>query len=243
MTASSKQPPRTSPHSRFIPREEIGDVSTWHFSAMDDGAAPPVKKPEPEPEPEATPDLLVEQLLREHREKAHAEGFAQGHEAGGQEVHEAFAVAQRKYAEETAVRMAQLLHNMREHLQKSEEQIARQILDLSVELARQVLRQELRANPLHLRPVITEALAQLVEDGLPTVVRLNPAELAQMKGALLENLGANAPELVADASISPGGCLIESGSMAVDATIEKRWLRAIGNLGLNADWNPENADV
>jgi flagellar assembly protein FliH len=37
--------------------------------------------------------------------------------------------------------------------------------------------------------------------------------------------------------------VIESATMAVDATIEKRWARAVGNLGLNTNWNPENADV
>ena len=64
-----------------------------------------------------------------------------------------------------------------------------------------------------------------------------------MKGALQETLNSPVPEFVADASISPGGCLIESATTAVDATIEKRWSRAVGNLGLDASWNPENADV
>ena len=59
----------------------------------------------------------------------------------------------------------------------------------------------------------------------------------------LETLGENAPELVADPDISPGGCLIQSPSSVVDATIEKRWARAVGNLGLSLDWNPEDADV
>ena len=39
-----------------------------------------------------------------------------------------------------------------------------------------------------------------------------------MKGALLETLGENAPDFVADPSITPGGCLIQSPSATVDAT-------------------------
>jgi flagellar assembly protein FliH len=31
--------------------------------------------------------------------------------------------------------------------------------------------------------------------------------------------------------------------MLGSATIEKRWLRAIGNLGLSEPWNPADADV
>ena len=48
---------------------------------------------------------------------------------------------------------------------------------------------------------------------------------------------------VADAAVSPGGCLIESSATTVDATIEKRWARAVGNLGQQAAWNPQDTDV
>ncbi|MCY1558844.1 Flagellar assembly protein FliH [compost metagenome] len=60
-----------------------------------------------------------------------------------------------------------------------------------------------------------------------------------MKGVLQETLNSPLPEFVADAQISPGGCLIESATSAVDATIEKRWSRAVGNLGMNVAWNPD----
>ncbi|MDP2261871.1 MAG: FliH/SctL family protein [Hydrogenophaga sp.] len=237
MTASSKPATKSNPHSRFIPREEIGDVSAWTFNSMD--VSEDVTEPAPEPEPVG----VDEHTLHEAREAAYAEGFAQGHETGSQETRDALEATVRKTAEETAVRMAQLLHNTREHLTRSEDQISRHILELACDLARQVVRQELAGNTQHLKPVIAEALSQLVDDGLPATVRMHPADLALMKGALQETLASPKPEFVADASISPGGCIVESASMAVDATIEKRWARAVGNLGLDAAWNPENADV
>ena len=91
--------------------------------------------------------------------------------------------------------------------------------------------------------MVNEALSQLIDDGLPTRVRMNPDELALMKGALLETLGEPGLELIADPSISPGGCVLESATNSVDATVEKRWLRAIGNLGLNTPFDPTNAEV
>jgi flagellar assembly protein FliH len=42
--------------------------------------------------------------------------------------------------------MSQLLHNTRDHLKRSEDQISRHILELACDLARQVIRQELRGN-------------------------------------------------------------------------------------------------
>ena len=148
----------------------------------------------------------------------------------------------RRSAEDTAVRMGQLLHSMGDQLIAAEQHIARQILELSCDIARQVVRQELKVNTRHLRAVIGEALEQMVEDGLPATVRMNPEDLALMKGALLETLGESAPEMVADPDITPGGCLIQSPSSTVDATLEKRWARAVGNLGLSLEWAPEAND-
>ena len=183
MKASSK----SSAHTRFIPREEIDGCSAWRFSAMDGSEdAPAVVTETSEP----VIDGPSAEALHEIRERAHAEGYALGHAAGGQEVRDALEATVRKTAEETAVRMAQLLHNTKEHLQKSEEQISRHILELACDLARQVVRQELQCNTQHLRPVITEALAQLVDDGLPATVRMNPGDLALMKGALQETLAS-----------------------------------------------------
>jgi flagellar assembly protein FliH len=236
MKPSSKP---ANPHSRFIPREEIDGVAAWHFSAMDgsdDTAAAAMADG-------SASEGVTSEVLQEARQQAYAEGFARGRDAGGQEVRDALEATVRKTAEETAVRMAQLLHNTRDHLKKSESQISRHILELACDLARQVVRQELKNDPIHLKPVISEALSQLVEDGLPATVRMHPGDLALMKGALLETLASPTPEFVADANVSPGGCLVESATMAVDATIEKRWSRAVGNLGLDAAWNPGNADV
>lgn len=241
MTASSKPAPKSSHHSRFIPREEIGAVAAWTFNSMDIPEDIPEPEPDPVPEPE-TPGI-DEATLQAAREAAYAEGFAQGHEAGGREVREALEATVRKTAEETAVRMGQLLHSTREHLTRSEDQIARQLLELACDLARQVVRQELAGNTLALKPVIAEALGQLIEDGLPATVRLHPTDLALMKGALQETLASPRPEFVADSSLSPGGCLVESASRVVDATIEKRWARTVGNLGLDSAWSPGDADV
>jgi len=83
----------------------------------------------------------------------------------------------------------------------------------------------------------------LVDDGLPATVRLNPDDLVLLQGSIEETLGQHKVELVGDVSISPGGCVVESPSTTVDATIEKRWTRAVGNLGLETPWHPENVDV
>ena len=240
MTASSKSAPKTSAFSRFIPREEIDAVSAWRFAAVDGSDELP---PSGDAEPEAEPNLLLEHAVAEARQQAFADGFAHGHDAGGKEVRDALEAAMRRSTEEAGMRLGQLMHSMTDQLIDCEQKIARQILDLACEVARQVVRQELQSNTGHLRAVIGEALEQIVEDGLPATVRMHPDDLALMKDALLDTLGETAPEFVADVTITPGGCLVQTPSATVDATIEKRWSRALGNLGLDEPWDAEDGNV
>lgn len=231
------QRPKNDPYSRFIPREEIDGVAAWQFAAVDGSDQHAALTTDNGTEPAG------EERLTEMREQAYAEGFRHGHDAGAQSVREAMEATMRRTAEETAVRMAQLLRTTRDHLKNSEHDISRHILELACDLARQVIRQELVQHPVQLQGVVSEAMSQLIDDGLPATVRMNPADLALMKGALQETLGDRAPEFVADPGITPGGCVVESQANSVDATIEKRWLRAIGNLGLSTPFNPADAEV
>ncbi|MBL0943289.1 MAG: flagellar assembly protein FliH [Hydrogenophaga sp.] len=227
---------KIDPYARFIPREEIDGVAAWQFSAVDGSD-------QRAPAPAETPDPAADERMAEVREQAYAEGFRHGHDAGAQSVRDAMEATMRRTAEETAVRMAQLLRHTRDHIKRSEQDMSRHILDLACDLARQVVRQELVQNPQHLQGVVAEALNQLIDDGLPATVRMHPSDLALMKGALIETLGEPAPEFVGDPAITPGGCVVESRTNSVDATVEKRWLRAIGNLGLSEPYNPADADI
>eukprot|EP01036_Dinobryon_divergens_P059123 gene59123-78889_t len=105
-------------HSRFIPREEIEGVAAWHFSAVD-GSDEHLHANAGDKS-----EGVTSEVLQEARQQAYAEGFERGHEAGGQEVRDALEATVRKTAEETAVRMAQLLHNTKDNLHKSEEKIS-----------------------------------------------------------------------------------------------------------------------
>lgn len=174
--------------------------------------------------------------LQAEREQAWAEGFALGRAQGEQETRAAMAEPLQQALQANALRMGELLHGMADQLLSSEQKISRQLLELACDIARQVVRQELKVNTRQLRTVIGEALEMIVDDGLPATVRMHPDDLALMKDSLIETLGENAPEFAADVTITPGGCLIHTPSMAVDATVEKRWARAVGNLGLSVDW-------
>ena len=67
MTASSKQPAKNSPHSRFIPREEVEVFSPWEFQSMD--GKPPKGSTAAAPVIEAPPAPLEVRMLEPVAEK------------------------------------------------------------------------------------------------------------------------------------------------------------------------------
>jgi flagellar assembly protein FliH len=46
--------------------------------------------------------------------------------------------------------------------------------------------------------------------------------------------------LVADSTLKPGGCLIESAGTVVDGRIEKRWSQVVASLGLSLAWDGDD---
>ena len=82
-------------YTRFVPREELGEVRPWEFGSVNGPAIgllgpllpEAVADPLPEPLPEALPGIELDEheaLLQQAREQAYAQGLAQG-QAQGQE--------------------------------------------------------------------------------------------------------------------------------------------------------------
>ncbi len=239
MTASSN---KSSPYQRFIPREEVQQVSAWTFDSMDGSAKEKANAPAPPAEPEAPelPPVDLEAL----RQQAHDEGFTQGKQAGAEDTRKALEGPLKRQMQNQAQMLAQVIKNTHQQLAQLEDQLAEQVLELACDLARQVVRREL-SQPLEpLKSVIREALALATQDQQAATLRLNPADLALLQNDLMQALGEHTVRIVPDPQLSSGGCVVETAQGAIDGTIERRWKRAVANLGLHAEWNPaEQADV
>jgi flagellar assembly protein FliH len=243
MTASSN-PPKSSPYHRFIPREEVQAVSVWEFPSMDGKAPRSAVAAEPPPAPEPAAPELPAPDLDLIRKQAYDEGFEQGRIAGAKATRDALDAPLRRTAEDAARRLSDVLRNAQAELERADEQLAAQMLQLACDLARQVVRRELEQPQEVLKAVIAEALAQTVDDHLQRKVKLNPVDLALMQNHLGDLVAEGKVQFVAQDTLSAGGCVVETNACTVDASIEKRWARAVANLGLQPDWNPaEQGDV
>jgi flagellar assembly protein FliH len=216
--------------TRFTPGEDIGDVAEWRFHGVDAASLLLAAKEAARVE---TPDLPTTEAVRQ---AGYAEGFAQGHAQATLEAQRQIQDYIDTQGKDGAQRFSSLFESASAQLAQAEQVMARGVLDLACELARQVLRHELSLNPNALQPVVREALGLLVTDGKHATVRLNPLDLEILEDALREEFSSLSLTLLADASVNRGGCLIESAGTVVDGSLEKRWMRAVANLGLSVPW-------
>ncbi|MBC7623981.1 MAG: flagellar assembly protein FliH [Aeromicrobium sp.] len=171
-------------------------------------------------------DLLSgKQLARRALESAYQRGLAEGFHAGTEHI--------TKESGSMAHRVDSLVASLQSQFAAFDKDVADAVLGLAFSLARQVIRTELELRPELVTTSVKDALHSLALKATFPGIYVHPDDLNLIKPALGEDLAVRGCRLIADASISRGGCRLESDTSTVDATIESRWERALSNMGYN----------
>ncbi len=225
--------PRSRAGSRFIPAEEIAAVTQWRFGALGEGG---------EFEDPAQGETSDEDWRIAH-EEGYAEGYDVGRLLGQREGQQKLDEYIRTQGRGIAQRLALLVESAQKGLDEASQEVARGVLEIACELARQVVRHELSINPNALLPVVREALTALRADSKNASVRLHPKDLEVLEEPLTQEFGNAGVTWVADPSMRPGNCLVEAAGATVDGTLQKRWSRAVAHLGLDVPWDAAAEDA
>ncbi len=175
----------------------------------------------------------VEELLNQARQQGYQDGYRNGL-AALESYKQTQAAQMAAYMSDQVGALASDFHHRLESL---EQQLAGRIAGVALELARQVVRTELRQSPELVVDVAEQALGALLASARQVIVRLSPDDHARAPAQLSELLAARGARLVPDASVQRGGCIVESDIAVVDATVEARWSRAAAALGYEAPWH------
>jgi len=190
-------------------------------AAPADGAAPP-----PDPEAELAParaeaEAILEQARTEAGEiarRAHEEGYARG-------LEEARAAMERELGEarEKACALLRAAEDLRRETLAAMEG---EIRALALEIAERFVVRQLSLEPGTVEAVVREAV-RLVRDREQVIIFAHPEDAALLRERADEFRALLAPDavfrIVADASLTRGGCLVDSGEGLVDARVESRW--------------------
>jgi flagellar assembly protein FliH len=158
------------------------------------------------------------------RELARAEGYAEGLAAG------------QAKAEQACGQMKQLVESFDNALDNLDFHLADMVLELALDVARQVVAGELAIRPQHILDVINLALKQMAETSREARLLLNPEDAALVRPHLDQVLDKNRLRIVEDIRIVRGGCQIETPQGDLDATLASRWRQVVQVLGSNLSW-------
>jgi len=158
------------------------------------------------------------------REQAVAEGYAEGLQAG------------RAKAAEEGARFKELADSYASALDNLDFRLADMVLDLALDVARQVVAGELSVHPERILAVVKLALNQMAETTREARLLVNPEDAALIRPHLELILDKNRLRMVEDVRIVRGGCLIETNQGDLDATLQARWRQVVQVLGSNQGW-------
>lgn len=245
---------------RVIPREELSEFQRWQFSTLLEEAAyqqsvshpeqevqpeilvaplqsvidsPLIQAPLIEPEPPAVPLPTAEEIEAIERQ-AQEEGYQAGLAAG------------RLVAEAEVGRLRALLGGIQEVCRSAEKQLADEVLDLALVVARQLVREQIQTDRALLLPAIKEAIAGLSTVKEPSRLLLNPEDLTALSVLLSGDFPTESWRFIPSPTMPAGSCRIETPVSSVDLTMTTRWnniLRVLGRSN-HADmiWHDDAAD-
>jgi flagellar assembly protein FliH len=205
---------------RIIPREQAQRARKLDLGDIAAGRSPIDTRPAGG-EQDASP-ADIERV----REQAYREGLEAGRREAGAQLPQ-----QRD-------ELRALIQGVNELLENVEQRLATEVLSISLELAKLIVRAGVRVKPELVLSVVHDAIASLPGAGEPVTLLLNPADAALLRELARDDraLSALSWKILEDPHIERGGCKLETSSTEVDGTLETRWRRVIANLGRDDAW-------
>lgn len=114
-------------------------------------------------------------------------------------------------------------------LQQLDDDVVKQLTELSITLARMLLKKECCTDATHIHALIQEALDFMPVSARQIRVRLNPADVALLNQSDIDTTKQDWT-CVADKTVTQGGCVVESSTSHIDATVETRLQQLIDQL-------------
>ncbi len=199
--------------ARTISKDEIGATESWQLKPLAQTSAG--GRPSPMSARAATPERESSAFERGRRQ-----GYA-----------EAMQIAQQARAADIE-RLDRLLAALNAQFEELTAGAADAVLDLALEIARQLVRREIGGRRDAALPVVREALAAIADHHNHPRVHLAPQDFELVRSALGADGLYRGCHFVSDAGVEQGGCRVESESGDVDATLSTRWARTLRTLGV-----------
>ncbi|MES2831567.1 MAG: flagellar assembly protein FliH [Pseudomonadota bacterium] len=209
--------------SDVLPKEKQSAYQRWEMASFEDHGSAHSKMALP-----AISETELAAIREAARQQGYAEGVAQGH-AAGLDIGRIESANELLHLQQIAVAFA-------DEVRRADEVIAEEMLDLSLDLAKAMLKTALEIRPELVLPVVAEAIRYLPTLQQPAMLFLHPADALLAREFIGEELSKAGWRVTEDAMLERGGCRVETPSNQIDGAMQVRWQRIAGALGKNVDW-------
>lgn len=171
----------------------------------------------------------LEQGLQEGREQGHQEGLEQGLQEGQSQI-----------TQQTEL-WESLVAQLHEPLAKLDEQVRKEVVKLSVALARSVIRTEVKTNEEIILQALSEGLKALPVEENHYNIHLNPEDIQLIHQQYGEDeIKARGWNLIESPALERGGCDITTEHNAVDLSVERRCRSVLDKFLLEQGLSDDN---
>lgn len=193
------------------PEQKDQNEQVWVFPSLSGGDAVELSPSQVNAPTAADLERLQKQAKDEATKQGYQEGLAKGVKAGESQI------AQKSKQWDTLIR------SLAQPYAEQDEQIEQEIVALAIQIARQLIRRELKIDSTHVIGVVREALGALPSSSQNIQVLLHPEDVVLVKESLAVPENDNPGwQIIADPTVSRGGCKVVTSASSIDATIEHR---------------------
>lgn len=153
-------------------------------------------------------------------EAIHKQAYEEGLEQGKQQGLKQFEQQQKTLID----KFMAVVSAMQTPLQRINDDVDNELLQLCLLIAKQVIRRELQQSPEQIAAVIRECLKALPAAEIHPKIRLHPEDFKAVREIYPSNGNddKNSWQLLEDNAITQGGCIVDTNSTHIDATVEAR---------------------
>lgn len=208
-----------------VPKEQQTAYERWEMSSFADGNQ---RSSKPKPKEDVVAPEKIAQIFESARKEAYTKGMQEGFAVGMAQAKE--------YAKEDIQKFLTLMAAFSDALEKSDEQIADDVLSLALDIAKSMLKVKLNVDPAILLPVVMDAIHYLPHIQKPARILVHRDDAHMLREYMAAEISSQHWQIQEDNNVERGGCLVETGANHIDATNAVRWKRISAALAQNNDW-------
>lgn len=221
--------------SRVIPKESLTAYQRWELGSVDQPGGRPLAAGATSVEEDirvAGVSLPTAEELERLHQTAWQEGYALGHEEGRKA---GFAQGTQESQRHMA-QLAALAEAMDTERLRQDEQLSREVLDLALVVARQMIRSALFIKEDIILDGIREALANLPSLSGHINLAVHPDDAVTVREWLAIEHAQSNFRVVTDLTLSRGSFRFESSTSELDGDLATRWREIVACLGTDVRW-------